>query len=168
MYPYWRSIMKTNCKGNFATIVQDKERVKKLSLFLYSCCLHCSVRLLVGSSRGVFSLTDNLQKNSRSLYSVSIYFFLYLLMWKILACYLVLINLATFIIRGIDKRKAKNGKWRISENMLLKLSLAWGRIWAILAIWYFRHKTIKSQFLWRFYLVGFLWIFALFVLAYFS
>ncbi|MBB1543662.1 DUF1294 domain-containing protein [Candidatus Gracilibacteria bacterium] len=79
--------------------------------------------------------------------------------------YMVAINLLTFVIRGIDKRKAKNNKRRISENTLLGLSLAGGRIGAISAIGFFRHKTIKSSFLWRFYLIGFIWICGLITLT---
>ena len=41
-----------------------------------------------------------------------------------LLAYIILINLITFIIRGIDKRKAKHHKRRISESTLLGLSLA--------------------------------------------
>lgn len=40
------------------------------------------------------------------------------LIW-IIASYFFLINLATFIIRGIDKRKAINQKRRIKEKTLL-------------------------------------------------
>lgn len=69
-----------------------------------------------------------------------------------------LINLITFLIWGIDKWKARKGKWRISEKTLLILSLCGGRVGAILAIEVFKHKTIKSNFLWKFYLIGIFWI----------
>lgn len=82
-----------------------------------------------------------------------------------LLAYITLINLTTFIIRGLDKRKAKHHKRRISENTLLGLSLAGGRIGAISAIGFFRHKTVKSSFLRRFYLIGFVWICGLIALS---
>ena len=41
-----------------------------------------------------------------------------ILIW-ILASYFFLINLVTFVVRGIDKRKAINQKWRIKEKTLL-------------------------------------------------
>lgn len=44
--------------------------------------------------------------------------------------YLVLINVITFLIYGIDKLKAKKGKWRIPEATLLLLSILGGSIGA--------------------------------------
>ncbi|MDR2540967.1 MAG: DUF1294 domain-containing protein [Candidatus Peribacteria bacterium] len=38
---------------------------------------------------------------------------------RILITYILLINLATFIVRGLDKWKAVLQKWRISEKSLL-------------------------------------------------
>lgn len=37
--------------------------------------------------------------------------------------YLLLANVVTFIAYGIDKYKAKKGKWRISEATLLLMAL---------------------------------------------
>lgn len=42
--------------------------------------------------------------------------------------YLVLINVITFLIYGIDKLKAKKGKWRIPEATLLILAILGGSI----------------------------------------
>ena len=107
-------------------------------------------------------------KEYKSCYNNTIIFYFTITdMLLYLLTYIILINLITFIIRGIDKRKAKHHKRRISENTLLRLSLAWGRIGAISAIGFFRHKTIKSSFLWRFYLIGFIWICGLIALAVF-
>lgn len=39
--------------------------------------------------------------------------------------YLLLANVVTFIAYGIDKYKAKKGKWRISEATLLLRCMAW-------------------------------------------
>ena len=44
--------------------------------------------------------------------------------------YLVLINVITFIAYGIDKLKAKKGKWRIPEATLLLLAIVGGSIGA--------------------------------------
>ena len=85
---------------------------------------------------------------------------------EILWFYLFSITVITFCIRGLDKYKAKKGKWRISEKTLLILSMMGGRIGAIGAIGFFRHKTVKSAFLWRFYLIGFVWIIGILVLIY--
>ena len=45
----------------------------------------------------------------------------------ILIGYIILINVAAFILCGADKRKAVEHKWRISEAALLTVSAAGGR-----------------------------------------
>ncbi len=50
---------------------------------------------------------------------------------SILLIYFVLINITTFIVRGIDKWKAKNNKWRIKEKTLLYLAGAGGWLGAL-------------------------------------
>lgn len=54
--------------------------------------------------------------------------------------YLVL-NLITFILFGIDKRRAIKNKWRIKESTLLLLSFFVGGFGSLLGILVFRHKT---------------------------
>ena len=44
--------------------------------------------------------------------------------------YLASINAITFIVYGIDKLKAKKGKWRIPESTLLLLAIVGGSIGA--------------------------------------
>ena len=48
--------------------------------------------------------------------------------------YLAAINVVTFIVYGIDKLKAKKGKWRIPEASLLLLAIIGGSIgaWCLL------------------------------------
>lgn len=43
--------------------------------------------------------------------------------------YLLVINIITFVIMWMDKKKAKYGKWRISETTLFILVLLGGRNW---------------------------------------
>lgn len=47
---------------------------------------------------------------------------------------------------GIDKLKAKKGKWRISEATLLMMAIVGGSIgaWAGMQIWH--HKTMHKKF----------------------
>ena len=60
--------------------------------------------------------------------------------------YLIFINIITFMMYGIDKQKAKKGKWRISEATLLMMAIVGGSIgaWAGMRIWH--HKTMHKKF----------------------
>lgn len=62
--------------------------------------------------------------------------------------YLLIINLLTFAVYGIDKAKAKKGAWRIPEKTLLLLAVIGGSIGAWLGIRLWRHKTMHPQFKW--------------------
>ena len=55
-------------------------------------------------------------------------------------------NAAVFIIYGIDKSKAKRGKWRISEKTLLLAAAFMGGVGAMLGMQMFRHKTKHMKF----------------------
>ena len=59
---------------------------------------------------------------------------------------LIIINLITFLLYGIDKRKAKKGMWRISEVTLLLLAVIGGSIGAWLGIKIWHHKTLHKKF----------------------
>ena len=60
--------------------------------------------------------------------------------------YLLLANAVTFITCGIDKYKAKKGKWRISEATLLLMAVFGGSIGAWLGMKAFHHKTMHKKF----------------------
>ncbi|MGI6007792.1 MAG: DUF1294 domain-containing protein [Ruminococcus sp.] len=62
------------------------------------------------------------------------------------AGYLLIINLITFAVYGIDKWKAKNGRWRIQESTLLLLAVAGGTPGALLGMAFFHHKTKHIKF----------------------
>ena len=61
-------------------------------------------------------------------------------------CYILAINIATFFLYGIDKYKAKKGRWRISEATLLLMAVIGGSIgaWGGMRIWH--HKTMHKMF----------------------
>ena len=61
-------------------------------------------------------------------------------------CYLLAINIATFLLYGIDKYKAKKNQWRISEATLLTMAAIGGSIgaWAGMRLWH--HKTMHKKF----------------------
>ena len=63
----------------------------------------------------------------------------------IIAC-LLLANVVTFFTYGIDKYKAKKGKWRISEATLLLMAFLGGSIGAGLGMKAFHHKTMHKKF----------------------
>ncbi len=55
-------------------------------------------------------------------------------------------SLAAFVAFGLDKYKAKAGKWRIPERTLFLLALLGGGIGAFLGMKVFHHKTMHKQF----------------------
>ena len=57
------------------------------------------------------------------------------------AAYLALLSLIAFIAYGVDKKKAKTGKWRTKEKTLLLLSFLGGAFGGYPAMLIFRHKT---------------------------
>ena len=57
--------------------------------------------------------------------------------------YLVIINIVTFCLYGIDKSLAVKEKWRISNCVLLGLAALGGSIGAWAGMYTFRHKTQK-------------------------
>ena len=67
--------------------------------------------------------------------------------WIILI-YLAIVNIVTFFLFGIDKRKAKRDKWRIQESTLLWWAAAGGSIGALLGMKAWHHKTLHRKFTW--------------------
>ncbi len=60
--------------------------------------------------------------------------------------YLLVINIVSFFLYGIDKYKAKKGRWRISEATLLMMAVIGGSIgaWVGMRLWH--HKTMHKKF----------------------
>ena len=50
---------------------------------------------------------------------------------RYLMYYLIIINIAAWIMYGLDKWKAKSGAWRIPERTLLLTALAGGSVGAL-------------------------------------
>lgn len=63
-----------------------------------------------------------------------------------LVAYLIIINLVTCIIYGVDKLKAVAGAWRIPEKALLGFTFIGGSLGALLGMQVFRHKTRHLKF----------------------
>jgi uncharacterized membrane protein YsdA (DUF1294 family) len=62
------------------------------------------------------------------------------------AVYMTVINSLTFVLFGIDKRRAKHAQWRIPEGTLIGLALLGGSLgaWLGMAVWH--HKTQHKKF----------------------
>jgi len=60
---------------------------------------------------------------------------------------IALMSLFTFIFYGVDKNRAVRGKYRIPEGNLFILTIFFGSIGGLLAMYLFRHKTKKLSFL---------------------
>lgn len=64
-----------------------------------------------------------------------------------LSGYLILINIITFIVIGLDKYYAIHNKWRIKENTLFLLFIIGGSVGGFIGMNVFRHKTKKPVFI---------------------
>lgn len=67
-------------------------------------------------------------------------------MIKYFIFYFIIINIISFILMFLDKRRAIKNKWRISENTLMIVSILGGSIGGILGMYTFRHKTKHLKF----------------------
>ena len=65
---------------------------------------------------------------------------------NIILGYRLAVNITSCFLYGIDKYKAKKGKWRISEATLLTMAAIGGSIgaWAGMRLWH--HKTMHKKF----------------------
>ena len=69
-------------------------------------------------------------------------------MWfyKLLAGYLILINVTAFFLMLAAKQKARKNKWRIPEATLIGCALIGGSVGALAGMYTFRHKTLNPKF----------------------
>ena len=65
---------------------------------------------------------------------------------NIILGYLLAVNITSILLYGIDKYKAKKGRWRISEATLLLIAVFGGSIgaWTGMRLWH--HKTMHKKF----------------------
>ena len=66
------------------------------------------------------------------------------------------VSVAALIAYGADKWKAKRGKWRIPEKVLLRLSFFGGAVGGLSGMLLFRHKT-RHWYFWFVNIVGLAW-----------
>lgn len=60
--------------------------------------------------------------------------------------YLAAMSIITFITWGVDKSRARAGRWRVPERVLFGLVLIGGAFGALAGMLLFRHKTRKPLF----------------------
>jgi len=78
-----------------------------------------------------------------------------------LGIWLLLTGVVSFFAMGIDKARAVNGEWRISEKKLFTMALVGGFCGVVLASELFHHKSSKLSFLVVVYGIMALWLFLL-------
>ena len=66
---------------------------------------------------------------------------------KLFILIISLINIISFSIMGIDKRKAQKSKLRIKESTLILSAFLFGGIGSFAGMQFFRHKTKHIRFL---------------------
>ncbi|MCC3356477.1 DUF1294 domain-containing protein [Bacillus sp. REN16] len=66
-------------------------------------------------------------------------------MYAILSIYVIL-NIYGFLLMYIDKNRARNHMWRISEKHIWIISVLGGALGATFGMKQFRHKTKHKQF----------------------
>ena len=64
----------------------------------------------------------------------------------IAVAYLLFINLLAYVLYGVDKRRARRGKYRIPESVLLWMARLGGGVGSWLGIKVFHHKTKHTKF----------------------
>lgn len=85
---------------------------------------------------------------------------------NVLFFYFSILNGIAFMITAYDKYLAKTHKNRISERTLLSFVFFGGTIGSGLAMIFFKHKTTKKSYLWKFcgivilqFSLAFLWFY---------
>lgn len=76
--------------------------------------------------------------------------------------YLLLINIISFIMYYIDKRKAIKHQYRLSEKTLLLSSLLGGCFGSIISMFLFHHKTKHLKFRLLVPLCCIIWLFIIY------
>ena len=59
----------------------------------------------------------------------------------IVVAVLIVMNLVSFALMGIDKRRAQRGAWRISEKALFLTTACFGGLGGVMGMHLFHHKT---------------------------
>lgn len=60
--------------------------------------------------------------------------------------YLLIVNVAAFLLMLVDKGRAKKNLWRVPEKTLMGIAIIGGSVGALLGMYTFRHKTKHPKF----------------------
>ncbi len=60
--------------------------------------------------------------------------------------YIVIMSIISFTQMGIDKKKARSMRWRISERTLFLTAFIGGSFGALIGMYFFHHKTKHMRF----------------------
>ncbi len=58
----------------------------------------------------------------------------------------VIMNIAAFALMGHDKKRARQGKWRVPEKTLFLVTACFGGLGGVLGMKVFHHKTQRWYF----------------------
>ena len=75
--------------------------------------------------------------------------------------YVVIVSLILCVYMYLDKQRAKNKEWRISEKTLLTLGFFGGACGGVVGMYLFRHKTKHNAFAFGFPLMAAVHVFLL-------
>lgn len=70
----------------------------------------------------------------------------YPIMLKTYISYLLIINLITFLLMGIDKMRSQTDKWRIRETTFIITGFLGGAVGILLGMVFYHHKLNKKKF----------------------
>lgn len=68
------------------------------------------------------------------------------MMWKYIFIWMAAWSVVAWAAMAIDKRRAKNGGWRVPEKTLFLFAAIGGSPGALAGMWMFRHKTKHKSF----------------------
>lgn len=68
--------------------------------------------------------------------------------YNVLVAYLVIVNAITFALFCDDKGRARSGRWRIPERVLLGACAVGGALGGLVGMRVAHHKTRKPRFAW--------------------
>lgn len=72
--------------------------------------------------------------------------------------YFIIVNIISFIIFGIDKKRSMKKKYRISEFSLFILSIVGGCFGSLFGMYYYHHKNRKLNFSLGIPIISIIWL----------